>query len=119
MRILMLLLFIVSTSGYAQTTKQTPEQKFQRDLENDKIQLYFIGGIASRVTDKDAKFVANYHIAYHDFGCTPPPSLSDYAAYNVHVLNHLAEKFGNDWEKDIRKDILGWEKWKEKQTQKL
>jgi len=114
MKNILLVFLLCVTSSYAQSERQTPKQQFESDLENNTIQLYFIGGIASRATDKDAEFVSKYQATYHDFGCTPPPFLTEYSDYNILVLNYLTEKFGKDWEKDIRKDILGWDKWKSK-----
>lgn len=114
MKNIFILFLLCITSSYAQVERQTPEQQFKRDLENNNIQLYFIGGIASRATDKDAEFVSKYKIGYHNFGCTPPPNLSEYKDYNILVLNYLREKHGKEWENYIRKDILGWDKWKSK-----
>lgn len=114
MKKIFILFLLCVTSSYAQSERQTPEQQFQYDRENNKIQLYFIGGIVSRVTDKDGEFVSKYKVGYHDFGCTPPPYLNEYRDYNLLVLNFLKEKHGNEWEKDIRKDILGWDKWMSK-----
>ena len=102
---------MVANLAHAQ---QSPEDKFKDDLENNKIKLYVLGGIASRATPADEKFSEKYNISYYDFGCLAPPDLNYYSSYNAAVLNYLEKNFESDWKKNIRKDIMGWHKWNKK-----
>ncbi|MCO6146759.1 hypothetical protein [Flavobacterium sp. NRK1] len=106
------LLFI--TSFVIGNAQQTPLEKFDKDIKNNKITLYILGGIASRHYPGEKDFQTKYKLHYHDFGCIAPANLSFYKDYNFLVLTHLKNIFGNEWKKDIRKDILGWEEWQKK-----
>lgn len=100
---------MVANLAHAQ---QSPEDKFKADLENNKIKLYVLGGIASRATPADEKFSEKYNISYYDFGCLAPPDFNYYTNYNHTVLKYLDKNFRSEWINDIRKDIIGWNKWK-------
>lgn len=101
------LFLIINFCCHAQ---QTPQEKFQNDLANNGVKLYILGGIAARVHPQDAKFQETYKLRYYDFGCLAPVNLDFYRDYNVAVLNYLEEHYGFDYKKDVRKDILGFDK---------
>ena len=100
--------------AFASAQKKTAQEKFDKDLKSKYITLYILGGIASRHYPGDTDFQTNYKLHYHDFGCLAPIDLTFYKDYNILVLNHLKNTFGTEWQKDIRKDILGWEEWQKK-----
>lgn len=68
--------------------------------------------MVSSAAPSDKEFQEKYKIKYHDFGCVIPENMDYYREYNLLVLQYLKKKHGTKWEKDIRKNILGWEKWK-------
>jgi hypothetical protein len=103
----------ISVSEMAST--MTPAEKLQKDIADNKVQLYILGGIASHTYPGDDAFEAKFEISYHDFGCLAPVNMDFYSEYNFLVLKHLTNKYGTEWEKDIRKDIMGWSKWEEKE----
>lgn len=109
-----LFVLLMSVSTYAQEKNITPQQKLQTDSKKGTVTLYILGGIVSKATPVDKGFQKKYKVKYHDFGCVAPENLDYYTDYNLLVLQYLKKKFGTKWEKDIRKDILGWEKWKPK-----
>ena len=105
------ILFIVNTF-IVSAQEKTPQEKFNKDRESNNITLYILGGIAAKAnTVSDKVFQKKYGVTYYDFGCLAPVNISFYEDYNLLVLKHLAEKMDNEWKKEIRKDILGWNKW--------
>lgn len=74
--------------------------------------IYIVGGIASVITKEDLAFAKKYEIQFHDFGCIVPENIERFEKLNAQVFNQLNALFGNDWQKEIKKEILGFEKWK-------
>lgn len=112
---LIVVLFSI-TGSMAQTPikQQTPQEMLKQDIKSNKVTLYILGGIAARVYKEDGAFCRKFKIGFHDFGCLAPLNLDFYSEYNQLVFDYLNEQYGTDWQKEIRKDILGWEKWKKK-----
>lgn len=112
--ILITLLFIMSAS-FVSAQEKTPKEKFENDLKRNTITLYQLGGIAAKVKTRiDMDFQAKYKVKYFDFGCLAPENIAFYEDYNLLALHYLTEKFGRDSLKDIRKDILAFDKWNKK-----
>jgi hypothetical protein len=85
------------------------------DLEpNDKPTIYVIGGIASVITKEDIEFSKKHNIQFYDFGCLAPVNINKYEQLNALVFEALDKIHGIKWQKEIRKGILGFEKWKKK-----
>lgn len=83
------------------------------DLEQKETStIYLIGGIASVLSNEDLKFAKKYNIQFHDFGCLAPANIEKYEKLNIHVFDDLNKAFGTKWQKEIRKGVLGFEKWK-------
>jgi hypothetical protein len=115
MKTIVTFLFIISLSvgTYAQQKNITPHQKLQADIKKGTVTLYILSGIVSSgTTPADVEFQEKYKVKYHDFGCVIPENIDYYRDYNLLVLHHFKKKFGTKWEKDIRKNILGWKEWK-------
>lgn len=112
MKQLVTILFFIMSTFLTSTQEKTPQEKFENDLKRNTITLYQLGGIAPKAkTTTDLDFQLKYKFKYYDFGCLAPANISFYEKYNVLVLNYLIDKFGKDTIKDIRKDILGFDKW--------
>lgn len=110
MKTIVTFLFVLTLSigSYVQQKNTTPQQKLQTDIKKGTVTLYILGGIVSKATPADKGFQETYKVKYHDFGCVAPENLDYYRDYNLLVLQHLKKKFGTKWEKDLRKDIIGW-----------
>ncbi|WP_338378568.1 hypothetical protein [uncultured Flavobacterium sp.] len=74
--------------------------------------IYILGGIASVLTNEDLEFAKKHNIKFHDFGCLAPINMEKYEKLNAQVFDQLNKEFGSNWQKEIRKGILGYEKWK-------
>lgn len=109
--IILLLLFMIVPDALAQSTI-TPEMQFRKDVANNTIHIYILGGLMDRVQEGEADFQEEYNITYYKFGCLAPPNLSFYSDYNLLAFVHLKNKFGAAWEGKIRKDVIAWNKWK-------
>lgn len=113
-----LLLFITNCS-FAQTevndSVQNQEvyfrgynkQKAISDIKNEMIFILLPGGLApsSRLPD-DAAFEKKYGIWFVSQGCIRYAG-DNASAYNEEVFNYLDEKFGTEWQREIRKDAVG------------
>lgn len=93
-------------------TNISPEEKLQADIKNGTIKLYVLSGMVSSAASADKGFQEKYKVKYHDFGCVIPEDIDYYKEYNLLVLDYLKNQFGTKWEKDIRKNVIGWTKWK-------
>ncbi|RDI11177.1 hypothetical protein [Flavobacterium sp. AG291] len=108
------ILFIVNTF-IVSAQEKTPQEKFENDLKRNTITLYQLGGIAPKAkTQTDLDFQTKYKVKYYDFGCLAPANISFYEGYNLLALHYLADKYGTEEIKDIRQDILGFDKWNKK-----
>jgi len=74
--------------------------------------IYILGGIASVITNEDLEFAKKHNIKFHDFGCLAPVNIEKYEKLNAQVFDNLNKEFGTIWQEEIRKGILGYEKWK-------
>jgi hypothetical protein len=79
---------------------------------NETPTIYVLGGIASVITKEDIAFAKKYNIQFHDFGCLAPANMEKYEKLNAQVFEQLNKDFGTKWQNEIRKGILGFEKWK-------
>ena len=93
----------------------TPEQKFESDIKKDSFTIYTLGGLKPYNYEVALAFQKKFHVKYHDFGCLAPTTFDFYEKYNILVFNHLKEKWGREWEKDIKDNAIGFSKWKETQ----
>lgn len=93
--------------------KKYEKLKFEEisKIENTKT-IYLIGGIVPAVTEKDLAFAKKYNIKFHDFGCIAPIDFKKYEELNMQVFEKLNKEFGENWQKEIKKETLGFEKWK-------
>ena len=73
--------------------------------------LIIVGGISPTVYVGQERFKKKYGVDYYDFGCTPECSDQQMKLYNYTIFNWLEGRFGNKWQKDVRKDVVGLEKW--------
>lgn len=115
MKQLVTIFLLLIGSVLASAQEKTPQEKFENDLKRNTVTLYQLGGIVPKTkTQNDLDFQAKYKVKYYDFGCLVPVNMSFYEDYNLLALNYLADKYGKEEIKDIRRDILGFEKWNKK-----
>ena len=101
---------------------QIQAQEKQAEINESKIiinqkesrTIYIIGGIASSITNEDLAFAKKYNIQYHDFGCIVPINFQPYEAINAKLFEKLNIEFGLQWQKEIKRSAMGFEKWMKK-----
>lgn len=85
--------------------------KAQRDLKEGKANLFIIGGVSPIYYRGQKVFKRKYGIDYYDFGCVADYSYQEIREYNDALFLWLDENYGEKWQKDVRKDVVGFEKW--------
>jgi len=108
--IILVLLFYFTIQ--AQEKKQNDTIKIEINSKTKTI--YVLGGIASVITKDDLAFAKKYNIQFHDFGCIAPTNFEEYEAKNTLVFEYLNKSYGNQWQKEIKPSVMGFEKWKKK-----
>ncbi len=78
----------------------------ETDIKKKKPRLLLIGSIAPMIYKNQGEFEKKYNIEYYDFGCTPP-SEECVIQYNKTVFEYLDKKYGQNWRKEVRKDVIG------------
>jgi hypothetical protein len=82
-------------------------QKALIDLGNGKANLVVLGGIAPAIYISDKEFKRKYKVGYNVFGCEPPDLEECLRQYNEVLIKQLDERFGKEWRKYVRNDVLG------------
>lgn len=80
-------------------------------LKNNSIFLFLASVINPVTHEEDEIFEKKHQIYYKDFGCVAP-SYECMIQYNQRVFEFLNKKFGNKWQKEIRKDVVGFKEWR-------
>ena len=84
------------------------------DISNGTPFLILQSGIAPTVYPGDSAFEKSYNVNYYESGCTGA-KLELVEQYNATVFNYLVENYPKTkWKKEMRKDVIGWKKWKRK-----
>lgn len=122
-KLALLMALMLFTYSYGQDTPQdkekkgpafariSPEKKFESDLKRNSFTIYTVGGLKPTHYKTDMAFQKKYTITYHDFGCLAPKTMDFYEQYNLLVFQHLSEKWGEEWKKDIKDNAIGFNKW--------
>jgi hypothetical protein len=79
------------------------------DLKSGKPRLLIYGGIAPSVYSNQNIFEEKYGIKYESYGCISPPYECVFE-YNQVIFEYLTDKFGKEWRKEVRKDVVGIKK---------
>src|SRR5574343_509626 len=111
---LFFLLFLTTFGIQAQEKKQNDTIKIE--INSNTKTIYVLGGIASVITKEDLAFAKKYNIQFHDFGCIAPTNFEEYEVKNELVFEYLNKTYGKQWQKDIKANVLGFEKWKKKKV---
>lgn len=93
--------------------KQEAKKMAEMDLKNEMPFLLLSGGIAPVVITTDTKFEKKYSVYFYEFGCTGPEN-EVIIAYNETIFEYLNKAYGKKWEKEIRKDVVGFKDWRRK-----
>ncbi len=93
----------------------SPEKKFDNDLKRNAFTIYTLGGLKPYNHEAIQAFQKKFHVKYYDFGCLAPANMNYYEKYNALVFTYLKEKWGNEWEKEIKDNAIGFYNWKETQ----
>lgn len=109
-QIIIIVLFSVALQ--AQEKKQNDTIKIE--INSNTKTIYVLGGIASVITKEDLAFAKKYNVQFHDFGCIAPTNFKEYETKNELVFEYLNKTYGNQWQKEIKPSVMGFEKWKKK-----
>lgn len=109
---LIILVLLFNFTIQAQEKRQNDTIKIEINSKTKTI--YVLGGIASVITKDDLAFSKKYNIQFHDFGCIAPTNFEEYEAKNALVFEYLNKSYGNQWQKEIKPSVMGFEKWKKK-----
>lgn len=125
---LLFILLLVSNFCFAQTKQSdyefnnsgaskinfvdTPEQAKElaySDIKNNKIFIFLHSGIEPIIYQSDISFENKYNLHFNELGCIGSELAIN---YNLEIFNYLYKAYGKKWIKEIRKDTLGFKKWK-------
>lgn len=112
---LIILALLLSFTIQAQEKRKNEIIKIE--INSNTKTIYVLGGIASVITKEDLAFAKKYNIQFHDFGCIAPTNFEEYEAKNALVFEYLNKSYGNQWQKEIKPSVMGFEKWKKKKIE--
>ena len=95
--------------------RQYTAESAKRDLQEGTAGLIIVGGNAATVYIGQEEFKKKYGVDYNDFGCIPECSEQQMRLYNYTIFDWLNKEYGKQWQKEVRKDVVGLEKWKKYQ----
>ena len=81
------------------------------DLNNDTPFLFIQSGLAPIVYPTDSIFESTYKVYYYEQGCTAPDAKL-MSMYNQEIFEYLDKEYGRIWRRSIRKDVIGFKKWR-------
>jgi hypothetical protein len=93
------------------------DEWFKADVKSNTVFIFLQGGIAPVRYQNDPAFEKKYNVYFEDFGDILP----DYKCiirYNENAFNHLTKLYGNNWLKEIRKNVIGLTNWTKKKLKK-
>ena len=85
----------------------------ESDIKNGHPILLLAGGIAPVHILTDVDFEKKFKVSFYDYGCIQPSEIC-MEKYNWKIFDYLTEKYGKEWKKEIRDDVVGFKKWKKK-----
>ena len=118
-----LLLLVVSPASFAQEvasviTESVPgSEKYsvesaKKALENGTAELVAICGTALILnSQQDDLFKEKYGVGIKVFGDVIDGSPRDLKLYNYTIFEWLDDKYGKGWIKDVRKEVVGYDRW--------
>ena len=118
-----LLLLVVSPASFAQEvasviTERVPgSEKYsvesaKKALENGTAELVAICGTALILnSQQDDLFKEKYGVGIKVFGDVIDGSPRDLKLYNYTIFEWLDDKYGKGWIKDVRKEVVGYDRW--------
>lgn len=83
----------------------------KKDIEKGIPFLLIQSGLAAVRYTTDSVFENRFKAYYFEQGCTGPDS-ELMKAYNIEIFKFLDKEYGKEWRKSIRKDVIGFKKWK-------
>ena len=103
----MLFAAIVTTCGVADSLAKA-------DISHDMPFLLLAGGIAPvAYMPADALVEQKFQFHYYEYGCSSPEE-ECLLGYNQRVFAYLTDRYGKQWLKAVRQDIVGLKEWKAK-----
>tara|TARA_R110000823_G_scaffold291786_1_gene410185 strand:- start:878 stop:1465 length:588 start_codon:yes stop_codon:yes gene_type:complete len=83
-------------------------EKALEDIKNGEVNILESSGIAPVLYKSDSKFAKKYNVNFVEYGCEGV-ALESLYEYNRTVFEYLDKKYGKEWRKKIRNDIVGLE----------
>lgn len=85
-----------------------------RDIKNNNISIFIESNWASIIYPTDSVFEKKFNVKFIFQGCIS----SKYAVnYNYIIFNFFLKTFDKKWMKEIRKDAVGFKKWKKNKNE--
>ena len=78
----------------------------EEDIKMNKPRLLLSGGILPIHEIGQEKIEKKYSFKYYDFGCISPP-IECIIQYNKLIFDYLDKKYGENWRREVRKDVIG------------
>lgn len=91
-----------TTSGIAAKSRQ----EALKDISENKAKLVIWGGLIPKHYKGQEDFEKKYQLTYRVYGCVPPRDMN-MSAYNTEVFKYLDKRYGKDWRKEVRPDVVG------------
>ena len=118
-----LLLLVVSPASFAQEvasiinesvpgSEKYSVESAKKALENGTAELVAICGTALILnSQQDDLFKEKYGVGIKVFGDMIDGSSRDMKLYNYTIFEWLDDKYGKGWIKDVRKEVVGYDRW--------
>lgn len=78
----------------------------EKDIENNTPKLLLFGGFFPVYVPGQENFEKKYNVKYYDFVDAVEDSDECLEIYNKRIFKYLDEKYGDEWRKEVRKDVL-------------
>lgn len=104
----------VSKIAFSGTNCENIAKWAKSDISNKTVFLFLQGGVAPKRYTTDEAFEIKYGIYFQDFGDVMSTDKKCVIEYNSIVFDYLTKKYGKQWAKEIRRDVIGFKNWKRK-----
>jgi hypothetical protein len=83
----------------------------KQDIEKGIPFLFLQSGVVPVRKPGDSIFESQFEAYYYEQGCTRPDK-KFMEAYNIEIFEFLDREYGEKWRKSIRRDVIGFKKWR-------
>lgn len=97
--------------GEPKVSDKYSRESAEKALREGTANLLIVGGIAPVIYRGQEKFKKKYGVGYYDFGDLLEGSSQGRRAYNETIFEWLNLHYGKKWQKDVRPDVVGLNRW--------